>query len=131
LKLYRQIFWYAVASGCALVVDMVLLWVLVKQFAVNYLIAAGVSFTSGATIAYAISVRLAFHQHRLANRAAEFLIFVALGTIGLAITTIVMSFAVGFLGLHYLIGKCMAAGCTFTCNFVLRRYVLFTQPGQS
>jgi putative flippase GtrA len=130
LTLLRQIFWYGAASGCALLADVLLLSILIRDFSVNYLIAATISYTAGASIAYVISIRLAFDQHRLKNRTTEFLVFVALGTVGLVLTAVVMSLAVRFLEVHYLVGKFMAIGCTFTCNFILRRYVLFMHPGR-
>jgi len=119
---------YGVASICALAVDMTLLWILVQYLSVGYVLAATLSFLAGATVAYSLSVRLAFKEHRLSDRRAEFLSFVALGTVGLAINAAIVAVSVKYLGLHYLIAKCGAAGCTFICNFALRRQVLFVRP---
>jgi putative flippase GtrA len=116
---------YGAASAVALVVDMSILWILVRFFACGYLAAASTSFLAGATVAYVLSVRLAFKQHRLRNRRAEFIGFVAIGTAGLAINAGVISLAVRYLGLHYLLAKCVAAGFTFLCNFIARRQILF------
>jgi putative flippase GtrA len=116
---------YLVASACALVVDMTILWVLVRFFSVGYLAAATASFLVGACVAYVLSVKFAFKQHRLSDRRAEFLTFVAIGTAGLAINSGVIYLAVQYLGLHYLLAKCVAAGFTFSCNFIARRQILF------
>jgi putative flippase GtrA len=117
--------WYGVSSLCALMVDVTILWVLVQFFSVDYLIAAVIAFLCGATIAYALSVRFAFQYHRLRDRRAEFAGFVALGIPGLVINAGAISIAVKYLGLHYLLGKCLAASITFACNFVVRRHLLF------
>lgn len=118
---------YGAASVAALAVDLAILWALVHFLSWGYLTAACTSFLAGATVAYALSVKLAFKQHRLRNRRVEFISFVAIGALGLAINTAVMSFAVQYLGLHYLFAKCVAAGFTFMCNFVARRQILFVR----
>ena len=118
---------YGVASACALAVDVTVLWVLVGFFSWQYLCAATASFLVGATVAYVLSVKLAFKQHRLRNRRAEFMGFVMIGTVGLAINAAVISLAVRYLGLHYLLAKCFAAGFTFLCNFIARRQILFVR----
>jgi putative flippase GtrA len=119
---------YGAASICALAVDMTLLWMLVQYLSAGYILAATLSFLAGASVAYALSVRLAFKEHRLTDRRAEFLSFVALGTLGLAINAAIMVISVNYMGLNYLIAKCVAAGCTFICNFAVRRQLLFVRP---
>jgi len=119
---------YGLASIAALAVDMTLLWMLVQVFSLGYVLAATLSYLAGASVAYVLSVRLAFTEHRLRNRRAEFLSFVALGTIGLTINAVIVAVAVKYLGLHYLMAKCAAAGCTFLSNFFVRRQLLFVRP---
>ncbi len=123
----KEGFGYLVASACALAVDVAILWILVQYFSWPYLAAATASFIAGVAVAYALSVKLVFKYRRLADRRAEFLGFAAIGAAGLAINAAVIFFAVKFLGLHYLIAKCIAAGFTFVCNFVSRRQFLFVQ----
>ena len=125
--LIKEAIGYAMASVAALAVDMTILWVLVQSFSWGYLAAASVSFLAGATVAYGLSLKLAFRQHRLRNRRVEFISFVAIGTVGLAINAAVMSLAVHYWGLHYLLAKCVAAGFTFSCNFIARRQLLFVR----
>jgi len=118
---------YGAASLCALMVDVSILWILVHYFSWEYLTAATTSFLTGGAVAYFLSVKLAFKQHRLRDRRAEFASFVAIGTVGLAINAGVISIAVQYFGLHYIIAKCVAAGFTFTCNFLARRQILFVR----
>jgi putative flippase GtrA len=124
-KFLREALGYGTASLCALAVDMGILWTLVHFFSWEYLAAATASFLAGAVVAYLLSVRIAFKERRLRNRRTEFASFVGIGTIGIAVNAGVMSIAVRFFGLHYIIAKCVAAGFTFTCNFVARRQMLF------
>jgi putative flippase GtrA len=117
---------YGAASGCALLVDFVVLWGLVHFLSVGYLTAATISFFAGAMVAYHLSVKIAFKQHRLRIRELEFICFVAIGGIGLAVNILVIFIGVTYLGLHYLAAKCLAAGFTFSCNFIARRQILFS-----
>lgn len=126
--MFRETLGYAIASGCALVVDMAILWALVRFLSWNYLAAATTSFLAGAVVAYEISIRLAFRQHRLKDRRAELATFVAIGMVGLVVNAAVMYVAVKYFGLHYLIAKCVAAAFTFMCNFIARRQILFVRP---
>jgi putative flippase GtrA len=125
--LFREAFGYAAASGCALIVDMTILWMLVHFLSWNYLAAATTSFLAGAVVAYELSVKLAFKQHRLQDRRAELVSFVAIGATGLAVNAAVIFVMVRYLGLYYLIAKCVAAGFTFMCNFIARRQILFVK----
>ena len=116
---------YAVASACALLLDMSVLLCLVDYGHLGYELAACISFLCGAIVAYRISTVIAFKQHRLLDRRAEFASFVAIGVIGAAVNAAVLYAAVTGFGLPLLAAKCIAAGFTFTCNFFCRRQLLF------
>jgi putative flippase GtrA len=126
-NLLKELFGYTAASGCALLVDITILWALVHFGSIAYIPAATVSFLAGAIVAYELSVKLAFTRHRLRDRRAELISFVAIGAVGLVINAAVIFWAVNYMALHYLFAKCIAAGFTFTCNFALRRQFLFVQ----
>jgi putative flippase GtrA len=124
-RLLRELYGYGAASIAALAVDVSILWILVQFAGLDYVLAATVSFISGVVVAYWLSIKLVFRQHRLSDRRFEFICFTAIGTGGLVINAIVISLAVRLLGVHYLLAKCTAAGFTFTFNFVARRQLLF------
>lgn len=125
MKILRDAAGYGIASACALAVDMSILSLLVHVAAWDYLIAATASFLCGAVVAYFLSVRLVFKQHRLRDRRAEFVSFLAIGTVGLGVNALVLMVCVGHFGLRVEYGKAVAAGFTFICNFLLRRQLLF------
>ncbi len=111
----------------ALGVDMAILWSLVRFLSLGYVFSATLSFLAGTLVSYRLSLAIAFNEHRLVNRHAEFLSFVAIGALGLAINAGVIFIAVSYLGLHFMLAKCVSAGFTFSCNFVARRQLLFVQ----
>jgi putative flippase GtrA len=125
--LLRQAAGYGVSAFFALTVDMSILWILVRYLGVPYLSAATLSYLAGAGVAYSLSIRLAFKDHRLSNRTTEFVSFVAIGTLGLVVNACVIDVVVRYLGLHVMIAKCVAAACTFMCNFMARRQLLFVR----
>ena len=118
---------YAAVSACTFVVDITILFILVHYLSWWYLGAATASFLAGLVVGYALSVTLVFRYRRLKDRRLEFASFAAIGAVGVAINAAAMAFAVKYLGLHYLIAKCGAAGFTFVWNFVARRQFLFVQ----
>jgi putative flippase GtrA len=116
---------YTAVAAFALCVDIGILWVLVHYFSWWYLAAATVSFFVGLLVGYALSVLLVFKRRRLADRRLEFASFAAIGAVGLVVNATVISIAVNYFELHYLIAKCGAAGFTFVLSFVSRRQLLF------
>jgi putative flippase GtrA len=118
---------YAAVSTCGLTVDITILFILVHYFSWWYLAAATASFLAGLVVGYALSVTLVFKYRRLKDRRVEFASFAAIGAVGIAINAVAISFGVKYLGLHYLIAKCGAAGFTFVWNFVARRQLLFVR----
>ncbi len=116
---------YTAVSAFALLIDFAILYVLVHFFSWWYLAAATASFLSGLAVGYALCVAFVFKFRRLKDRRIEFLSFAAIGAVGLLINTLVIGFTVRYLGIHYLIAKCAAAGFTFVWNFLSRRTLLF------
>jgi putative flippase GtrA len=121
----REAFRYTAVSGCALVVDIGILWILVSYFSWWYLAAASTSYFVGLVVGYALSIRVVFKYRRLKDPRVEFVSFAAIGAIGLALNGAIIAFAVGCLGIHYLVAKCGAAAFTFFWGFLARRQLLF------
>jgi putative flippase GtrA len=123
----KEILGYTAVSACALLVDISILWILVHYFSWGYLAAATTSFLAGLLIGYALSVTLVFKYRRLKDPRVEFASFAGIGAVGVAINAAAISFGVKYLGLHYLVSKCGAAGFTFTWNYLARRQLLFVR----
>jgi len=122
-----EVIGYGAVSGCALLIDIAVLFVLVHYFSWWYLAAATTSFLVGLLFGYVLSVTLVFKYRRLQDARIEFAGFAAIGVVGLAINAAAIAFGVRLVGLHYLVAKCGAAGFTFLWNFVSRRQLLFVR----
>src|SRR5689334_7931 len=117
---------YGAASAVALTVDISVLQLLASVLKVQYLIAATISFVSGGVVLYALSVMFVFKARRVDNRALELSFFLALGLVGLVVNSAVIYVAVVAGHVQLLAAKLIAAGFTFSANFVLRRFLLFS-----
>src|SRR5882672_6828269 len=116
---------YGAVSACAFIIDIAVLFVLVHYLSWWYVEAAIASFLVGLLFGYVMSLTLVFKYRRLQDPRIEFAGFAGIGMIGVAINAAAMAFGVSILGVHYLIAKCGAAGCTFVWNFLARRQFLF------
>jgi putative flippase GtrA len=125
MRVVREFVGYLAASSAALIVDVAVLWLLVRRGGFTEVPAATVSFLAGAVVAYQLSVAIAFREHRRYDRGAEFVSFVAIGALGVGINAAVIFVATRYAGLHFLIAKGIAAAFTFSSNFLLRRQLLF------
>jgi putative flippase GtrA len=125
-SMIREFGGYGLASAVGLATDMAVLALLVSAARVHYLVAATISFICGGAVVYVLSVTWVFRFRRVDNRAIELSCFMALGAAGLLVNGAMMYVAVAAFHLHFMLGKLLAAGCTFATNFLLRRYFLFS-----
>ena len=125
LRAMHELFGYGVASAIALGIDVSILALLAGPGGWHYLPASVVAFISGGLVAYTLSVKFVFQQHRVQQRSLELVLFLALGLAGIAVNTLVLSLAIEIAGIGLLAAKFCAAACTFATNFALRRNLLF------
>jgi len=116
---------YFLVSCCALAVDSTVLVLLNRGFAVPYLLAATISFILGGVVAYQLCVRFVWHTAASTSRSYELSMFLLLGVVGLAINALIMFAMISELHVPLLIGKSASAACTFICNYLLRRRLVF------
>ena len=124
--LFHESWKYFLVSALSLAVDLALFWLLVEKAHIHYLIANIVSVSAGLVVNYALSVAFVFKERRLKSRWAEFVGFVVIGVLGLAVNEAGVAVLIGLAHLPIVIGKVGAAGVSFVFNFVVRRVVLFT-----
>lgn len=123
-----QLFRYTLVGGLAFLVDFSALFLLTEYLGHHYLVANAIAFGLGLATNYSLSVLWVFDKRVLANKYAEFAIFVLLGLIGFSINEITLYVCTGLAGIHYLVAKVFATGVTYAWNFGSRKYLLFTEP---
>lgn len=123
-KLLAQIAKFGVVGVIAFVIDYGLLAFLTEAFGVNYLVSATISFTVSVVFNYVASMRYVFTHKEGMSRRREFIIFVVLSVIGLALNDgIVLALNAG-LGLEANIAKVCATALVMVYNFVTRKIFL-------
>lgn len=120
-----ELFRYGFVSLAALLVDFSCLLFLAKY--IHYQAAAGISFILGGLVAYSLSVKFVFKQRTIDRVSTEAGLFLALGLIGLVVNASILNASIKHWSLSLPLAKGLAAGATFTCNFVLRKGLLFTR----
>lgn len=92
----------------------------------HYLLSASLGFTTGLIFVYVSSNKWVFDTRQMKNhRAIEFLIFLAIGLIGLLLTNVLMWAFVDGLHLHALIAKLFTTAVVLLWNFGARKYILY------
>jgi len=130
-QLAGESFKYMLASALAFALDFAVLVGLTEFARLNYLAAAACGFTAGLVVTYLLSVAFIFRERRLRSRRLQFVVFAAIGLVGLALTEVLMALVVGRFGVNYAVAKVLVAGASFTFNFVSRRVILFTRARRS
>lgn len=124
---------YFICSALALAVDFGLFVALVAA-GTGYAAAAAIGFVAGLGVAYVLSVRFVFKERALRDARAEFVLFAAIGVVGLALTELLLWLLIGRWHWTPAPAKLITAGLVFCSNFGLRKALLFTrrpsEPGR-
>lgn len=118
---------YFAASAAGLGVDFGLYVGLTELAGWHYLVSAAAGFCVGAAGVYALSIVWVFSERRFRKSGWEFVIFVAIGLLGLILTELVLYTCTDLFGFDYRLSKVVAAGIVFLSNFGLRKLILFTR----
>jgi putative flippase GtrA len=124
-KLIPEVLRYGLVSAIALACDYSVLKGLVDLTGWHYQPASAVGFVTGGAVAYVLSIGFVFRSRHMENGALEFGYFLTLGLAGMLVNSAALFVAVGQAGLDLFTAKLLAAVCSFTTNFTLRRQVLF------
>lgn len=131
-KLLAQIMKFGVVGVIATVIDFGIMNLLHYGLGLNILIANTSGFIISLIFNYLASMKYVFAHKEGMSRRREFVIFVVLSVIGLAINNLCMWAGVELLGVHYLIVKIFATAVVMVWNFVTRKIFLDAgdEPGE-
>ena len=99
--LFQQFMKFGVVGVIAFIIDYGLMVALTELAGVEYLLSATISFTASVVFNYLASMRYVFTHKEGLSRRREFVIFVVLSVIGLAINDALMFLGTSFLGISY------------------------------
>lgn len=123
-KLFAQLMKFGVVGFIAFLIDYGLLAFCTEILHINYLVSATIGFTVSVVFNYLASMRYVFTHKDGMSRRREFIIFVVLSVIGLAINNVILWAGVELIHVHYLIVKIFATGVVMVWNFVTRKIFL-------
>ena len=119
---------YFLASVAALTLDASLLWTGVTRLGMPAWVAGAIAYAAGLALIYGLSVRWVFARRAVSDSRSEFIIFAALGLVGMLLNSGTLYVATAA-GLALPIAKGISAGIGFVANFVSRKAILFSTRG--
>lgn len=123
-KLIEQILKFGVVGIIATVIDFGVLYILSQPLRLEPVLSAGISFCVSLVFNYVASMRYVFTHREDMSRSREFVIFLVLSLIGLAINEAIMAAGVAVLGnsaLAVMGTKVLATAIVMVWNFVSRK----------
>lgn len=123
-KLISQIFKFGIVGGSAFVIDYGIMIVLTEVVGINYLISSGISFAVSVIYNYILSVRWVFEVEKNGDKRKEFIVFIVLSLIGLALNQLLMWVTVSGIHIFYMVAKILVTVVVMIYNFITRKLFL-------
>lgn len=124
---FLQLFRYTFVGGFAFLVDFGTLFALTEFLHIHYLVSAGIAFILGLTVNYFLSVKWVFNSRAMDNRLLEFLLFSAIGLVGLALNELFLWILTDIFLIYYLFSKLITTFIVYFWNFFARKVMLFNK----
>lgn len=114
---------YATVGAMSAALDFGLLFVLTDFVGFHYLASATISFVCAAFLNYMFNKKWTFQSS--GKKRKQLPVFFTIAILGLIINNNIIYIAVEHLGVHYLIGKLIAAAIVTSWNFFGNKYLTF------
>ena len=121
-----QFFRNALVGSFAFVLELGLMYLLTECAYVYYLWSSVFSSLCAGGINYLLSTIWVFNQSKVKNKPLEFILFTAIGALGLLLNVFFLWLLTDCIGIYYMFSKIVAMILVFTLIFFIRKYVLFT-----
>ena len=121
-----QFFRNALVGSFAFVLELGLMYLLTECAHVYYLWSSVFSSLCAGGVNYLLSTIWVFNQSKVKNKPLEFILFTAIGALGLLLNVFFLWILTDCIGLYYMFSKVIAMILVFTLIFFIRKYVLFT-----
>ena len=123
-KLISQIFKFGIVGGSAFVIVYGIMIALTEVVGINYLISSGISFAVSVIYNYILSVRWVFEVEKNGDKRKEFIVFIVLSLIGLALNQLLMWVTVSGIHIFYMVAKILVTVVVMIYNFITRKLFL-------
>lgn len=125
---------YIAVSGAAFCVDFAIYWSLLNVSKYAFVAAVG-GYVCGVLAHYMMSSRLVFRarfdKRGVVEEAPTIGKFFAAGATGLVVTAVLVGLLADVAGVHPLVAKIVAAGCSFIVVFMSLRLFVFNHPAKA
>ena len=123
-QLFIQIFRFVIVGGLAFIIDYITLIFFKEIIGLSLLSSAAIAFITSVIFNYIMSIKWVFDVDEEKYVKKNFIIFIVLSIIGLAITELIMYIGSDKLSINYLIVKIFATAIVMVFNFITRKIFL-------
>lgn len=123
-QLFIQIFRFVIVGGLAFIIDYITLIFFKEIIGLSLLSSAAIAFITSVIFNYIMSIKWVFDVDKEKSAKKNFIIFIVLSIIGLAITELIMYIGSNILSINYLIVKIFATAIVMVFNFITRKIFL-------
>ncbi len=109
--------------------DMLLIYIATSLFGVPYYISTPIAFWVALTLNYALSRKYVFKgtERKMHHGYA---VYIAGGIFGGLLITSAVAFLVEYVGLHFIIARCLVSACVGIGGYIFNLYVNFKVAGR-
>ena len=129
LRLAQQFSTFALVGVVGTIVHYGVMGVLIEIFSVLPVPASATGFLSSAIVSYLLNYRLTFASSMEHRKALPR--FLAVGTVGLGMNSVLVGILTGPVGLHWVIGQAGATLTVLCWNFFANRRWTFSEPQEA
>lgn len=127
-KIIKQLTRFLGVGVIATIIDFLVLYIVHSLLGMHYLIGTTAGFVVSTIYNYWASMRYVFKskvkEGDRREKRREFMTFLLLSVIGLALTNLLMSFMVSYLSFPVAISKVLTTGIVMVFNFITRKLFL-------
>lgn len=119
-SLFKQILKFGVVGGLAFLIDYSLLFICTEYLNIYVLYSSVISFSVSVIFNYILSTKWVFNAN--GNKTIkDFIMFLILSVIGLALNQLIMFIGVEKLDIYYMLVKIMSTAIVMVYNFITRK----------